>query len=63
MFYFWLFVAYVLGTLIGFYFGRNHGIKVGSVLTFDLFVKMGYVKYEINDAGEISLLKIDNSKR
>lgn len=63
MSYFWIFVAYVVGTAAGFYFGRNHGIKVGSVLTFDLFVKMGYVKYEINDAGEISLLKIDNNKR
>ena len=63
MTYFWIFVAYALGSIVSFYFGRNHGIKVGSVLTFDLFVKMGYVKYEINDAGEISLLKIDNNKR
>ena len=61
--YLWFFLAYVVGSAVGFYFGRNHGIKVGSVLTFDLFVKMGYVKYEINDAGEISLLKIDNNKR
>ncbi len=61
--YFWIFVAYVIGSIVGFYFGRKIGIEVGSVMTFDLFVKLGYVKYEVNNAGEISLVKIDNNKR
>ena len=63
MMYFWIFVAYVIGSIVGFYFGRKIGIEVGSVMTFDLFVKLGYVKYEVNNAGEISLVKIDNNKR
>ena len=63
MMYFWIFVAYLIGSIVSFYFGRNHGIKVGSVLTFDLLVKLGYVDYEIGKNGEISVVKIDNSKR
>ncbi len=63
MMYFWIFVAYVIGSIVGFYFGRKIGIEVGSVMTFDLFIKLGYVKTEVNNAGEISLVKIDNNKR
>jgi hypothetical protein len=63
MMYFWIFVAYVIGSIVGFFFGRKIGIEVGSVMTFDLFVKLGYVKTKVNNAGEISLVKIDNNKR
>ena len=61
--YFWIFVAYVLGTVVGFFFGRKIGIEVGSVMTFDLLVKLGYVNYEIGNDGEISVLKIDNNSK
>jgi hypothetical protein len=63
MMYFWIFVAYVLGTAVGFFFGRKIGIEVGSVMTFDLLVKLGYVNYEIGNDGEISVLKIDNNSK
>lgn len=52
------FVAYVLGTAVGAYFGRRWGINVGSLLTFDLFVRLGYVKYHIDGQGEVVLEKV-----
>jgi hypothetical protein len=51
-------VAYVLGSIVAFFIGRNMGIKIGSVLTFDLFVRFGYVKYHIDERGEVVLEKI-----
>lgn len=57
MFYFWLGAAYILGSAVGFYFGRKHGISVGSALTFDLLVHLGYVKHDINEDGEIQIHK------
>ena len=63
MLYFWIIAAYILGSAVGFFFGRKIGIEVGSVMTFDLLVKLGYVNYEIGDDGQISVLKIDNNNK
>ena len=50
-------VAYILGSVVSFFIGRNIGIKIGSTLTFDLFVRLGYVNYYIDDNGEYVLEK------
>lgn len=54
-------VAYVLGSIVSFFIGRQMGIKIGSTLTFDLFVRLGYVKYYIDDKGECVLQRYGES--
>lgn len=51
-------VAYVLGSIVSFFIGRQMGIKIGSVLTFELFVRLGYVKYSIDERGEVVLEQV-----
>lgn len=53
-----IFVAYVLGSIVSFFIGRKMGIQIGSMLTFDLFVRLGYVKYHVDGEGEIVLEKV-----
>lgn len=60
--YLWLFVAYVLGSATGFFIGRKVGIKIGSVLTFDLFVRLGYVKSRINADGEVEIEQVSEGR-
>lgn len=55
-------VAYVLGSVVSFFMGRQMGIKIGSVLTFDLFARLGYVKYFIDERGEVVLQKVGESE-
>ena len=57
-FYLWLFAAYVLGSATGFFIGRKVGINIGSVLTFDLFVRLGYVKSSVNSDGEVEIEQV-----
>ena len=57
-FWIWLFVAYLVGTVTGFFLGRKHWIGVGSTYTFDLFVRLGYVKSTTNADGEIEIEQI-----
>jgi hypothetical protein len=54
--------AYVVGSVVAFFIGRNMGIKIGSLLTFDLFVRLGYVKYYVDERGEVVLQKIGESQ-
>ena len=55
-------VAYVLGSVVGFFIGRQMGVKIGAVLTFDLFARLGYVKYFIDERGEVVLQKVGESQ-
>jgi membrane protein DedA with SNARE-associated domain len=55
-------VAYVLGSIVSFFIGRQMGIKIGSVLTFDLFTRLGYVKYYVDERGEVVLQKVSESQ-
>ena len=55
-------IAYVIGSVVAFFIGRNMGIKIGSVLTFDLFVRFGYVKYHIDERGEVVLEQVTAAK-
>lgn len=61
--YIWIAIAYVVGSVVSFWFGRRHGIMVGSTLTFDLFVRLGYVKSHINERGEVEIEKISPGTR
>ena len=51
-------IAYILGSIVTFFLCRRHWIQVGSTLTFDLFVKYGYVRYNKKENGEIELVKL-----
>jgi len=55
-------IAYVIGSVVAFFIGRSMGIKIGSVLTFDLFVRFGYVKYHIDERGEVVLEQVAAAK-
>lgn len=55
-------VAYILGSVVSFFIGRQIGVKIGSVLTFDLFVRLGYVKYNVDERGEVVLQKVGQSQ-
>lgn len=50
--------AYIVGSVATFFLCKRHWISVGSVATFDLFVKLGYVRYRQNENGEIELVKL-----
>lgn len=52
--------AYILGSIATFFLCRKHWIQVGSALTFDLFVKYGYVRYNKKENGEIELVKLSS---
>lgn len=57
-FYLWLFIAFAVGIASGFFTGRKMGINIGSVYTFDLFVRLGYVKTSIDANGEVQIEQI-----
>jgi hypothetical protein len=59
---FFIVLAYILGSVVSFFIGRQMGIKIGSVLTFDLFVRLGYVKYHIDGQGEVVLQQVGESQ-
>jgi hypothetical protein len=59
---FFMVLAYILGSVVGFFIGRQMGIKIGSVLTFDLFVRLGYVKYYVDGQGEVVLQQVGQSQ-
>lgn len=53
-----LIIGYIVGTLIGMYFGFAHGVKKGSSITIDVLIKNNLVKWRrVN--GDIELLKLD----
>lgn len=51
-------VAYIAGSIVSFFIGRKMGVEIGSVLTFELFMRLGYVKYHFDGQGEIVLEKV-----
>jgi len=51
-------IAYIAGSIATFFLCKRHWIQVGSAATFDLFVKLGYVRYKQNANGEIELVKL-----
>ena len=55
-------VVYIVGTACGFFIGRKMGINIGSELTFDLFVRLGYVKSNINERGEIEIERVSEGR-
>jgi hypothetical protein len=41
-----IFIAYILGTGFGWYWGRGSGIKQGIADTVDSLIDQGYIKYK-----------------
>ena len=51
-----LFVSYVLGTVMGLWFA-NQKIKNAVANTIDHFIDQDYIQYRKNEDGEIDILK------
>lgn len=52
----WIFIAYMLGSIVGFYIGKNSTIRVAIEAMLDNLIEQGYIKTRKTD-GEIELLK------
>jgi hypothetical protein len=53
----WLFLAYAIGTILGWFWGIKKGAMVTIENTIDALVAQGYLKQRKNTQGEIELLK------
>jgi hypothetical protein len=60
--YIYMILSAAIGVAGGFFIGRNMGIQIGSELTFDLFVRLGYVKSHIDERGEIAIEKVSEGR-
>lgn len=57
--YFWIFIAYGVGTVLGYQFGIRKGIMSGIESAIDNLVKDGYLYWRKNRNGEIEVRKIN----
>jgi hypothetical protein len=55
---YWFAIAYVLGTVIGWYFGRTSGLAYGVATTVDLLVANGFLKTRQDENGDLDLVKL-----
>lgn len=56
---YWYIGAYIVGTIIGFIFGRNSGINVGIVNTIESLMEGGFLRFKTDKDGEIELIKLN----
>jgi len=59
----WYGLAYVVGTAVGFYIGRLHGITVGSYNTIYTIIQGGFVKTRTLESGELDLVQLPPKDR
>ena len=52
-------LPYVIGTVMGLYFGFKRGIRMGANLTVIQLCAAGYLKYTGNPAQDVELYKFD----
>jgi len=55
---YWYTLAYVVGTAMGFWFGRSHGIGLGILTAVATLIEGGYVKTRTSPDGELDLIKL-----
>jgi len=60
---YWYVGAYVVGTVMGFWFGRNHGISLGILTAVATLIEGGYVKTRTSPDGELDLIKLTFEER
>ena len=59
---YWYGLAYIIGTVFGFWIGSRYGIGKGIVITLETLVDGGYVKTCTVD-GELDLIKLTFEER
>lgn len=60
---YWYILAYIVGTGMGFWFGRSHGISLGILNTLSALVEGGYLKTRKLPDGELDLIKLTFEER
>ena len=60
---YWFGLAYIVGTVFGFWIGRNYGIGLGILTTLSTLVEGGYVKTRKDSNGELDLIKLTFEER
>lgn len=60
---YWYILAYAVGTVMGFWFGRSHGISLGILNTLAALVEGGFVKTRKMPNGELDLIKLTFEER
>jgi hypothetical protein len=51
-------LPYIIGTLIGLYFGFKSGVRTGSENTIDALMQRGFLKYKETAEGLIEFIKV-----
>ena len=60
---YWYGLAYVVGTVTGYYMGRGNGIAMGITRTVDDLIIEGYIKVKQCVDGELQLIKLPEKQR
>jgi len=60
---YWYILAYIVGTICGFFFGRNYGISLGILTTLATLVEGGYLKTRKAANGQLDLIKLTLEER
>lgn len=60
---YWYIFAYAVGTAMGFWLGRNHGIGLGILTTLQSLVEGGYLKTRKDANGELDIIKLTFEER
>jgi len=60
---YWYGLAYIIGTVSGFWIGSRYGIGKGIVITLETLVHDGYLKTRTLQNGELDLIKLTFEER
>ena len=60
---YWYGLAYIIGTVMGLYFGKRYGMGLGILATLETLVEGGYLKTRQTDDGELDLIKLTFEER
>jgi len=60
---YWYVGAYIVGTLMGFYFGRQSGIGLGILTTVATLIEGGYLKTRKLPDGELDIIQLTFEER
>jgi hypothetical protein len=60
---YWHTLAYIVGSVIGYIFGRQSGLTVGIVSAIDSLIDGGFVKTKEDKDGDIELIKLTWEER
>lgn len=55
----WILTAYLLGTLIGWYFGKVRDISAVTEMVVDHLVANGYLRHRTSPDGQTEILKLN----